>query len=706
MRRQFLLLVIILVGTATLVSAQEGQPQPTDQPTGEPLQAAPRHMVSGAWQPVELEQIDTPPAAILQLADPASDSCSDAPDLDLGFVGGDGGQTITNSMTEETSDPVLSCVWGAPQRSQGFRTVWYKLEPERSGTVKITTFGSKYDTVLAIYRDDGANPGENSCSNLTQLSCNDDQNGFSSQFMIPVRVGEVYYIEAADWHFPINGQATLDLAAAITSTTNWQVVKPGLDPLRSRHAAVVVGDDIYVIGGQTILGEFPVRTRVTQRYDAGENKWHSLADMSAAYSNTTAAHVNGNIYLPSGFVGVDGNYDGTHWVYNIAANNWSTTTPNNWAGGMPAIYSASVPNSGSPQLYFLLGGLTGPLPVIPPPDGDPVNWVPRNEAYFFAPGAGWTQIAPMNVGRFGPMAAAQRINNKDYICVTGGVSKGKDVDDNDIAILEASTECYNINTGSWDLSAANQLNRARYFGGSTVDAAGNWYIFGGADGAGEPVAVTERFDRTTLSWVMLDGEFDLAFVNFNDPLQTRPPRIWPRGGFVGQTIWSFGGETLPSSGGEEGRTQVLNLVEKVFIPPPPTPPSLPPTAYLPILFKPIISTGPNNTFSRALPLALNQPQYSRFEEPNDIFDVFFFDIPSTRDVRVKVSNIPSSDNYILYVYTSNKLFLGVSNNPGANNENLTLQSLASDRYFIVVQRLIPQPGFPPSSKEYRIEVNG
>ena len=97
MRRQFLLLVIILVGTATLVAAQEGQPQPTDQPTGEPLQVAPTHMVSGAWQPVEIERIDAPPAAILQLADPASDSCSDAPDLDLGFVGGDGGQTITNS---------------------------------------------------------------------------------------------------------------------------------------------------------------------------------------------------------------------------------------------------------------------------------------------------------------------------------------------------------------------------------------------------------------------------------------------------------------------------------------------------------------------------------------------------------------------------------------------------------------------------------
>ena len=86
--------------------------------------------------------------------------------------------------------------------------------------------------------------------------------------------------------------------------------------------------------------------------------------------------------------------------------------------------------------------------------------------------------------------------------------------------------------------------------------------------------------------------------------------------------------------------------------------------------------------------------------------MFFFDVPSTRNVEVKVSNIPSGDDYSLSVFTANKLILGISSNPGTSDEMVALNSLAPGRYYAMVKREFPLPGFPPNSKEYRIEVKG
>ena len=63
--------------------------------------------------------------------------------------------------TEEAGEP-LDCIGVLIGK-----TVWYSLEVTEPSTVTVTTLGSDYDTILAVYV--GTDP-----ATLTQLHCNDD----------------------------------------------------------------------------------------------------------------------------------------------------------------------------------------------------------------------------------------------------------------------------------------------------------------------------------------------------------------------------------------------------------------------------------------------------------------------------------------------------------------------------------------------------
>ncbi|MGH2535864.1 MAG: kelch repeat-containing protein, partial [Candidatus Promineifilaceae bacterium] len=486
MRIRLILGLALVLATAALASAQG---EPPTEPAGVPLAHEPNHMIAAEYIPVELTPIGNPfvPHAPNDL--PAEDLCTEAATLNPP----DGGQTITNDMTESAGDPVLACLWGNPSRPQGYRSVWYQFTPQQSGVVTIDTVGSSYDTALAVYDGD--------CASLNQLACNDDANGFASQVTVNVLAGRTYFVEAADWHAGVSGSAVLDLAAVLEVSTNWEIV--GLmDVPRSRHEAIAIGNLLYVFAGQTVLGGNPVRTPRTDVYNAGSQTWTELAPMPAGvtpdggggYSNTTAAHLGGKVYFPSGYIGVDTVYDGTHWAYDIAQNVWHTNPPNDlWP--TPTIYGTAVPY---PQpldpRYYYLGGLSGPLPLL----GGEEPWAPHAEVYIYRPEGPlpWTAGPPMGTARFAHTAGRVPLNGSDHICVVGGISQSGVGD----AILLSGGECYSLASESWDISLG-ALNYPRYNAGSALDVQGNWYIFGGTNAAGASVAVTELYDRASNSWV-------------------------------------------------------------------------------------------------------------------------------------------------------------------------------------------------------------
>jgi alpha-tubulin suppressor-like RCC1 family protein len=81
-------------------------------------------------------------------------------------------------------DPLLSC-GGSP--SQHYNSVWYTIQPSVNTRLDLSTAGSSYDTVMAVWS--GA-PG-----NLTGVACDDDSDGVQSAINFLAAGGTRYWIE-------------------------------------------------------------------------------------------------------------------------------------------------------------------------------------------------------------------------------------------------------------------------------------------------------------------------------------------------------------------------------------------------------------------------------------------------------------------------------------------------------------------------------
>ena len=699
-RRPLVLILVLILGVAAVVSAQDDEPGLVAPGEGIPLTHYPTHEITGIWKPIELERLEISPLAGSQSSqEEGADLCIDASKIELPG----GGNTVTNSMTRSDDDPNLSCMWGRPNDPRGFRTTWYKVTPEESGYLKVVTNGSTYDTVLAVYSSDL----ENACVNLEQLACNDDANFLSSEVTPLVLSGRTYFIEVADWQFARPLNAVASVSASFVAINDWQVVG-SLDPPRSRHVTVMNGPTAYIIGGQAIdASGFPVLLNITQSYNTAAGVWQDLAKMClpgqacpTGYSNTTAALIDRKIYLPSGYVGNVDEYDGTHWVYDIDSNSWSKANNDIWNTKEPTIYgSAVVLGSGSLRRYYYSGGLVGPMPL----EGQVKDnaWAASDETDIYLPAArSWSpllSVPRMPVGRFGHMAAVQKLkdgNDADqtYICVMGGLGKAESGG----PILITDGICYN-STGSlrWDKNLEG-LNQPRYFAGSAVDRDGNWYVFGGTDENGRSVPSTEIYDRQNNEWITMDTRFDLGDTSV---LPLRPARSWPRGDFHFQTLYSFGGHRNEQSG-----DTVLGLVERTNIPRLVNfvPKS---TIYLPVSYNQLSGAQRNSTFATAEQIPLNMPISSGFAIADDFADVFLVSIPTHRAISVNVQNIPSGADYDLHVYNDNKGILGQSIRPGNNDESVNI-SVPPGLIYIVVERILPAPGSTPNPEPYQLLVQG
>jgi uncharacterized repeat protein (TIGR02543 family) len=92
-------------------------------------------------------------------------------------------QYTTNATS--IGDPVPSCI---PSFGNG---VWYQFTPPVSGQLEVDTFGSDFDTGLALYTG--------TCGALAEVACNDDTGGLTSQISTSVSAGTTYYILAGGY---------------------------------------------------------------------------------------------------------------------------------------------------------------------------------------------------------------------------------------------------------------------------------------------------------------------------------------------------------------------------------------------------------------------------------------------------------------------------------------------------------------------------
>ena len=118
--RRTLVSILFLIGLVALLTLATGAwagSLPLAQPA-EPLVVV---EPPGVWlaDEIVIDELEllSPDAA------PAADTCSTATPLTLAFgQTADGSGTLTNSFTEEVSDPIPACTFGTPVRATGFRT--------------------------------------------------------------------------------------------------------------------------------------------------------------------------------------------------------------------------------------------------------------------------------------------------------------------------------------------------------------------------------------------------------------------------------------------------------------------------------------------------------------------------------------------------------------------------------------------------------
>jgi hypothetical protein len=122
-------------------------------------------------------------ATTMSASSAAADDIGFAPLIDLPF-------TATEDVTGATADPtdpVISCTG-----QQHYNTVWYLVYPFEAGQLTVDTYGSDYDTVLAVWEDTGS---------LLEVGCNDDADSNAgitqSELSIPVNADTSYFIEVA-----------------------------------------------------------------------------------------------------------------------------------------------------------------------------------------------------------------------------------------------------------------------------------------------------------------------------------------------------------------------------------------------------------------------------------------------------------------------------------------------------------------------------
>lgn len=679
MTRQLLLLLLLMLGVVALVRAESKGLLLADY-VEIPADAVPpgglgQMIGGGATIPVKLEPVDWSQLPPNIPEHHGSDSCSGAPALTL--PSGDGCSfsgfcMYTNNMTNEVADPVLDCQWGVPTNPAGYRTVWYKFVAPVSGEVNIlTTFTDRsdpeenYDTVVAVYHS-----GDGTCNTLSQLACSDDANGFFSEITMFVVQGQTYYVEVADWNWAINSNASLELGISInTPASFWQEVGSMVNA-RSRAVVVPAGDELFVFGGQSVVSGNPTRTGRSEKYNTVSNSWTTLVNMPGpdglGYSNTTGAYIGGKIYVPAGYVGNNDAYDGTHWVYDIANNNWSTGPVAPWPNGVPYAWSDAVTSSALGG-YFLTGGLQSGDPFTA--DGQPVG-----RLLFFRPStAFWNPNLPdMSNARYAH--AADLLNGN--VCVAGGIGTN-----GTSAVIYRNAECYDASTGSWSPIAS--LNFARFMAGSAVGADGKWYVYGGVtfqSGVGfQEVTVTEMYDPAVGSWQILDSRYGVD----------SPGRAWLQGGFINDRLWIVGGER-PSS--NMSSNTLAPIVEQIYLP------------HLRTFFPTFAQAGdaiePNDTFETARPISLHIAQSQDFSETTDFFDVYAVQLTAPRILTAIVSNIPSGSDYDVYIYSSNKFLWAFGGAIGNNNDIATTQTLPAGTYYIVVLRTFG----PPTTQTYQILV--
>lgn len=111
--------------------------------------------------------------------------------------------TIPATFTQDTTEATATREDG---RCVGGRSIWYRYRPATSTTVRLTTFGSDYDTLLAVFAG--------TRNNRELIKCADDDLGLNEAVRLRAEAGTRYWIVVSSCcrrSSPLGGVAQLNV---------------------------------------------------------------------------------------------------------------------------------------------------------------------------------------------------------------------------------------------------------------------------------------------------------------------------------------------------------------------------------------------------------------------------------------------------------------------------------------------------------------
>jgi hypothetical protein len=301
----------------------------------------------------------------------------------------------------------------------------------------------------------------------------------------------------------VRSQPSGGTAPAATDSPDWQSAAPV--PQGIVHYAYAQCPDqpnqFYVISG--VSNGLLVNTNY--RYDASTNTWTTLAPIPTAQEASSAACLNGKIYVMGG--------GGTNqmYIYDTASNTWSAGAP------VPEGIEGAAAGAFNGKVY-LVGGDN---------NFDPGDGVYNTVEIYDVASDSWSSGASMPVGSSNP--GGVQVGN--YLYVAGGwgtSSPGANL---------TETERYDMSSNTWEQGPAFTPAKADFALSASSDAL--YAIGGDSDGGGFFDASTSVYRLDLTNWP--SGTWE----DLNDPLPA--PRTANGAGFCTTAItgsgenWSVGG---------------------------------------------------------------------------------------------------------------------------------------------------------------------
>lgn len=267
----------------------------------------------------------------------ADTSCAPPPSNDA-FPGPTvtGGQfAATNtSATLETGEPTsFSCAGSATTVG---RTFWYSITPTAASAITVSSLGSDFDTVVAVYT--GSAVGA-----LTQVACNDDAaSTLQSTVQFAAQAGTTYRVQVGGYNGAA-GNATVNISSATQSS----------DP--RQEGPLVVGGNLTVGGmatfAVTIKNYGPVQTPAIYPLVDGTNPsgqaWRASSPQPASAVIQPGQSATFTVQVPVAQAGA-----------------WTTTGVVVWNNDTNALLKALPANGQNQQVGFQVAMACSPRPPV------------------------------------------------------------------------------------------------------------------------------------------------------------------------------------------------------------------------------------------------------------------------------------------------------------------------------------------------------